>query len=118
MPDQAIVIADREGVIQMFNSAAERLFGQPAAVVIGQRLDVLIPAEYREQHWRGFSAAMSGDNLAIDRAAANVPILRATGDTSRAAVRLLVLRDAKQQIVGAMAIFVGDDDPASPLPRL
>ena len=118
MPDQAIVIADPAGVIQVFNTGAERLFGQQAGNVIGQRLDALIPPEYRAHHWRGFNAAMAGDDLAIDRAAANVPILRGSGESARAAVRLLVLRDAKQQIVGAMAIFVADDDPASPLPRL
>jgi len=118
MLDEAIVIADKAGVIQIFSPGAERLFGHSAASAIGQKLDLLVPPEYREHHWRGFHAAMSGDNVAIDRASANVPVLARDGTVMRAAVRLLVLRDAKQRSIGAMAIFAADDDPSSPLPRL
>lgn len=117
MPDQAIIVADREGVIRAWNSGAEALFGYDAANAIGKTLDLVIPPEYREHHWKGFRAAMQGDNPAIDRASVNVPVLSQSGPR-RLAVRLLVLRDAKQGIVGALAIFVADDDPASPLPRL
>ena len=117
MSDQAVIVADREGVIRAWNSGAEALFGHDAASAIGQTLDLIIPPEYREHHWRGFRAAMQGDNPAIDRASVNVPVL-AHGAKSRLAVRLLVLRDAKQQVAGALAIFVADDDPASSLPRL
>jgi PAS domain S-box-containing protein len=117
MSDQALIMADSEGVIRAWNSGAEVLFGYDAASAIGQTLDLVIPPEYREHHWRGFRAAMQGDNLAIDRASVNVPVLSRNG-THRLAVRLLVLRDAKQRIAGALAIFAPDDDPASPLPRL
>lgn len=118
MSDQALVMADKEGVIRLWSSGAEALFGHNAASAIGQTLDLIIPPEYREHHWRGFRAAMHGDNPAIDRASVNVPVLLQGGTPSRLAVRLLVLRDAKQHIVGAMAIFAADDDPASSLPRL
>jgi PAS domain S-box-containing protein len=118
MSDQAIVIAAKTGVIQTWNGAAENLFGYDAASAVGQSLDLIVPAEYREHHWRGFRAAMDGDNLNIDRAAVNVPVLCRDGSILRAAVRLLVLRDAKQSVVGAMAIFVRDDDAGSSLPRL
>jgi PAS domain S-box-containing protein len=116
MADQALIMADREGVIRAWNSGAEALFGHDAASAIGQTLDLVVPPEYREHHWRGFRAAMQGDNLAIDRAAVNVPVL--SHSHSRLAVRLLVLRDAKQRIAGALAIFVADDDSGSPLPRM
>lgn len=118
MSDQAVIIADKEGVIRAWNSGAEALFGHDAASAIGKTLDLVVPPEYREHHWRGFRAAMQGDNLAIDRASVNVPVLLHNGTQSRLAVRLLVLRDAKQRIAGALAIFVADDDAASTLPRL
>lgn len=118
MLDQAIVVADRTGVIQIWSSAAETLFGYDAVSVIGRSLDIVVPADHREHHWRGFHAAMAGDNQNIDRASANVPVLCRDGATRRLAVRLLVLRDAQQQIVGAMAIFTADDDTTSSLPRL
>jgi PAS domain S-box-containing protein len=118
MPDQAIVIADKAGVIQTWNAAAEALFGYDATSVIGQTLDLIVPPEYRERHWKGFHAAIEGKNLAIDRASANVPVLCRSGAILRMAVRLLVLRDARQNPVGAMAIFVYDDEADSSLPRL
>jgi PAS domain S-box-containing protein len=118
MPDQAIVITDRTGVIQIWNAAAEAIFGHDAASVVGQTLDLIVPPEYRQHHWKGFRAAIEGDSLDIDRASANVPVLCRGGAILRLAVRLLVLRDARQRAVGAMAIFVHDDEADSALPRL
>jgi PAS domain S-box-containing protein len=50
----AIVVADREGVITLFNPAAERIFGYRSEEVVGQPLVLLIPPEYRDEHRQGF----------------------------------------------------------------
>jgi PAS domain S-box-containing protein len=52
-PD-AIVAADPQGNILLFNPAAERTFGYAPAEVVGQPLTVLMPAEYRQRHEQGF----------------------------------------------------------------
>jgi two-component system NtrC family sensor kinase len=49
----AIIVADQEGRIELFNPAAERLFGYQAAEVIGQPITVLMPEEYRGRHEAG-----------------------------------------------------------------
>jgi PAS domain S-box-containing protein len=49
----AIILADQEGCITLFNPAAERLFGYPAAEVVGQPLTCLMPEQYRVQHEHG-----------------------------------------------------------------
>lgn len=118
MPDQAMVVADTNGVIRLWNAGAEALFGYDASGAVGQSLDLIVPPEYREHHWNGFHAAMQGDQTAIDRVSANIPALSRGGATLRVTVRLLVLRDAKQAIAGAMAIFIPDDGEATTLPRL
>jgi PAS domain S-box-containing protein len=51
----AIVLADREGRVTLFNPAAECIFGYAAAEVVGQPLELLMPPEYREQHLEGFT---------------------------------------------------------------
>jgi PAS domain S-box-containing protein len=117
MIDQALVVVDTAGIIQIWSAGAERLFGHDAASVVGQGLNVLVPPQYRERHWQGFHAAMAGDNMAIDRAAVNIPALHRNGDVLRLAVRLLVLRDGHQRALGAMAIFTPDEEPTL-LPRL
>jgi PAS domain S-box-containing protein len=49
----AIIVADQEGRVTLFNPAAERLFGYPAAEVVGQPLTCLMPDQYCGQHDAG-----------------------------------------------------------------
>lgn len=46
----AIVVADQEGTIRLFNPAAQSTFGYGEDEVIGQPLTILMPEEYRSTH--------------------------------------------------------------------
>jgi PAS domain S-box-containing protein len=46
----AIISVDGTQLVTLFNAAAERMFGCPAAKAIGQPLDRFIPARFRETH--------------------------------------------------------------------
>jgi two-component system CheB/CheR fusion protein len=46
----AIVAVGEDGLVTLFNPAAERMFGRSAEEMLGQRLDCLMPPEYRERH--------------------------------------------------------------------
>jgi PAS domain S-box-containing protein len=48
-PD-AMVIVDREGRIALVNAQTERLFGYSRGELLGQKVEMLIPAQFREQH--------------------------------------------------------------------
>jgi PAS domain S-box-containing protein len=48
-PD-AVVLADESGRIQLVNGQAERLFGYTRKELLGQSVDILLPARFREQH--------------------------------------------------------------------
>jgi two-component system sensor kinase FixL len=48
-PD-ALVAIDTEGIIRIFNPAAERLFGHAAEEIVGQNVSLLMPPPHREQH--------------------------------------------------------------------
>ena len=50
----AIVLADQQGNVTLFNPAAERLFGYSAAEVVGQPLTLLVPPKYQAGHLHGF----------------------------------------------------------------
>ncbi len=45
-----IIVIDAHGRVEMFNPAAERLFGYAAHEVLGQNVDMLMPSPYREEH--------------------------------------------------------------------
>jgi len=52
-PD-GIVLADGDGKIVSWNTAAERLFGYTEGEILGQPLTAIMPLRYREDHQRGF----------------------------------------------------------------
>ena len=54
----AIIFADTEGVIRIWNAAAARIFGFTAEDAVGKRLDLIIPDHLRQAHWTGFRRAM------------------------------------------------------------
>ncbi len=45
-----MIMIDRAGAIQMVNVETERLFGYPRDELLGQSVDLLVPARFRETH--------------------------------------------------------------------
>src|SRR5215207_3895726 len=56
-PD-AIIFADRDGVIRLWNQSAVAMFGHSAAEMLGGSLDVIIPERFRNAHWQGYRRAI------------------------------------------------------------
>jgi PAS domain S-box-containing protein len=102
----AIVLADRDGVIRFWNSGAERLFGFTAMEAVGQSLDIITPEPQRARHWAGFSRVMEtgksrygeGDVLAV-------PGLRKDGTRISLEFTIVLLRDPDGRMEGIAAIL-------------
>jgi PAS domain S-box-containing protein len=62
----AVIYADRSGIIVRWNSASAVLFGYSAAEAVGQRLDLIVPEHLRDQHWRGFDAATATGRMKLE----------------------------------------------------
>jgi PAS domain S-box-containing protein len=57
-PD-AIIFANRHGIIEVWNNAAADLFGYPRDESLGRSLDIIIPDHLRNLHWEGFGKAVT-----------------------------------------------------------
>lgn len=45
-----IITIDETGIVESFNLAAEKIFGYSASEVIGQKVEMLMPEPYRQEH--------------------------------------------------------------------
>lgn len=57
IPD-AVIYADRQGIIRFWNAGAVRIFGFCAEEALGQSLDIIIPERLRQRHWDGYRHMM------------------------------------------------------------
>jgi PAS domain S-box-containing protein len=57
VPD-ALIFADRDGVIRTWNRGAETLFGFDAKEAVGKSLDLIVPERFRNAHWRAYRLAV------------------------------------------------------------
>jgi diguanylate cyclase (GGDEF)-like protein/PAS domain S-box-containing protein len=84
-----IVVIDGDHRISMFNPAAERLFGYRADEILGQRIDLLLPAAARAHHSQqieAFAAARDSSRPMTERP--NVTGLRRDGTEFAAEVSI------------------------------
>jgi PAS domain S-box-containing protein len=56
---EAIVVCDAEGIIRLWNTGAQRMFGYSAPDAIGESLDIIIPEKLQKRHWDGYHKTMA-----------------------------------------------------------
>jgi len=103
-PD-AIIFADREGIIRLWNSGAEAMFGYRADEAAGQSLDLIIPEKLRGRHWEGYHDVMATGVTRYGREVLAVPGLRKDGTRISLEFSIALLRDGSGELVGAQAIM-------------
>lgn len=59
----AVILADCNGVIRMWNRGAEVIFGFTAAEALGAPLELIVPPSYRHAHAHGFREAVRTGHL-------------------------------------------------------
>lgn len=102
---EAIIVADREGVIRLWNSGAEAMFGYSAEESMGQTLDLIVPERQREAHWAGFGEVMKTGVTRYGRELLKVPALRKDGGRISLEFSIALLGNAEGEPVGAAAIM-------------
>jgi PAS domain S-box-containing protein len=102
----AIVAADAEGLIRVWNAGAERIFGFAASEAIGRSLDLIIPGRLRQRHWDGYRHTMAtGESRYGEGDLLAVPALRRDGATISVEFTVVPLKNAAGEMIGIIAVL-------------
>jgi len=75
----AIITADKNGLIIHWNRGAQRLFGYAASEAIGQPITILIPDRHKNAHSVGFERVMAGGERHLEGTTVEIEALRKDG---------------------------------------
>ena len=100
----AIVFADRDGVIRLWNAGAQAMFGYGVDEAVGQTLDLIIPERLRARHWTGFHNTMATGVTRYATQVLAVPAIRKDG-TSMSVEFTVALLHESGALVGITAII-------------
>ncbi len=100
----AVIFADREGIIRFWNPGAEALFGYAAEEALGQSLDIVIPEPLRKRHWEGYFRVMETGVTAYGAEPLAVPGVRKDGSRVSLEFSIALLRDGSA-VRGAAAVL-------------
>ena len=101
----AIVVADREGIIRLWNKGAEMVFGFSPAEALGQSLHIIIPEKLRLRHDQGYRQVMESGRSKYAQELLAVPAVKRDGSRISVEFTLTLFRDPKGLILGAAAII-------------
>ena len=104
----AVVAADAEGRITLWNPAAERIFGFSRGEARGQSLDIIIPERFRQRHWQGYDKVMRSGETRYGTDVLRVPALRKDGKPLSIAFTVALLKSADGRVESIVAIMRDD----------
>jgi PAS domain S-box-containing protein len=102
---EAIIVADRDGIIRLWNTGAASMFGYQADEALGHTLDLIIPESLRARHWAGYGRVMATGASRYGREVLAVPAIRKDGTRISLEFTLVMLRHASGEVLGAAAII-------------
>jgi PAS domain S-box-containing protein len=104
----AVLVADRDGILTYWNAAAERIFGWSAAEAVGRSLDLIIPVRLRARHWEGYRQVMEAGVTRYGDTLLEVPALHRDARPLSIAFTLTVVTDPSGRVDRLVAV-VRDD---------
>ena len=100
----AILFADREGKIRLWNSGAETVFGYTAKEALGQSLDLIVPERQRQRHWEGWDKVMASGVTKYGRDQLAVPAMRKDGSRISIEFNVVLVRADSGDLAGVAAM--------------
>ena len=101
----AVIICGSDGLIRLWNAAAERLFGFTTADALGSSLDLIIPERLRERHWARFTRTMTTGQTRYENDVLRVPATHKDGRTLSIAFTVGLVLGAQRTVMGLVAVI-------------
>jgi PAS domain S-box-containing protein len=101
----AVITSDREGLIRLWNTGAEQMFGYSKSEALGQSLDIIIPESLRSRHWESYHKVMEAGTSRYESDLLAVPALRKDGSRISVEFTLVPIQDETGRLEGIAAIL-------------
>ena len=101
----AVLFADRKGVIRVWNTGAEMMLGFSAKEAIGQSLDLIIPDNLRGRHWEGYYLVMETGETKYKTGLLSAPGQHKDGSRISLEFSMTLVHDEKGEILGCASIL-------------
>lgn len=101
----AIMFADHEGAIRLWNKGAEAMFGYSAAEAEGKSLDLIIPENLRGRHWEGYHMVMANGVTRYGTELLSAPGIRKDGARLSLEFSMVIVRGEDGAVLGTGAII-------------
>jgi PAS domain S-box-containing protein len=101
----AILFADRDGIVNLWNSGAEAIFGYKTEEIQRKNLDLIIPEKLRQRHWEGYQRVMKTGKTRYGKDLLKVPAIRKDGRTISVEFTILLIRNRQNKIMGTASII-------------
>ena len=101
----AIIMADRGGMIRFWNKGAETVFGFSPVEALSQSLHIIIPESLRERHDQGYHQVMESGRSKYSYELLAVPALKKDGSRISVEFTMIILLDDRSRILGTAAII-------------
>ena len=103
LPD-AVIVADREGRIRMWNAGAQAVFGYGERQAVGQRLDLIIPERFRAAHWTAFDRAVATGQTKHAGRAMTTRSVTNDGTDLYIDISFALVKDEPGEVIGVVAV--------------
>jgi PAS domain S-box-containing protein len=103
IPD-AVIFADREGIVRIWNDGAQAVFGYTAADMLGKGLDVIIPEDLRQRHNQGFDRAMANGHTRLGNRVMTTRSIQNNESRLYVDLSFAVIKDESGLAIGALAV--------------
>jgi len=101
----AIVVSGADGLITLWNPAAERIFGFTESEALGRSLDLITPERHRQRHWDGYHQTMKTGITRYTHDVLRVPAIHKDGHSLSIAFTVSLLHEGSPEPTGIVAII-------------